>query len=86
MVPDGNDQPNKRFRIRASVRDQLPYINRSQNELGRRCGVASGYMSQLLRGTRCVGPVVRRRLLVALPDFSFDELFEEVGVREAATL
>lgn len=52
-------------------------LNLSQNALARRCGLSSGFISQLLRGIRYLGPRTRAKLLEALR-FDFDDLFEEV--------
>jgi transcriptional regulator with XRE-family HTH domain len=67
-----------RFRLRPEVRRAIARGNLSQNEVARRCGLTSGFLSQLLRGQRNPGPRTRARLLKALPGMSFDELFEEV--------
>lgn len=66
-----------RFRLRPEVRRVIATMNFSQNEVARRCGFTSGFMSQLLRGLRYPGPRTRARLLEAL-NLSFEELFEEV--------
>jgi transcriptional regulator with XRE-family HTH domain len=67
-----------KFRLKPSVGRMLARLNKSQNQLARHCNISSGYISQLLRGSRCAGPEVRARLLEALPDATFDDLFEEV--------
>lgn len=68
-----------RFRLRATVRMALARENISQNQLARRCGVTSGFMSQLLSGQRNAGPRVRARLLESLPGLDFDTLFEDAA-------
>lgn len=67
-----------RFRIRPGIRRALARLNRSQNSIAKECGLSSGYMSQLLTGCRYPGPEVRERLLSAMPEITFDQLFEEV--------
>lgn len=56
----------------------LARMNVSQNELARRAGISSGYMSQLLSQIRCAGPATREKLLQVLPGIDFDNLFNEV--------
>lgn len=68
-----------RFRIKQDLRLEAARLNLSQNGLAELCGVSSGYMSQLLSGQRCAGPLVRARLLEVFPTISFDELFERVA-------
>jgi len=65
------------YRLRPSVGKAIDRRNISQNEFGRKCGLSSGYTSQLLCGTRFVGPGARRALMDAL-GWRFDDLFEEV--------
>ena len=50
-------------------------LNMSQNELARRVGVTSGYLSQLMSGTRCPSAEVRVRLMETLGVTDFDDLF-----------
>lgn len=73
-------QPNApvRFRVKPGIKRAVARLNRSQNSIADECGVSSGYLSQLLSGVRCPGPDVRERLLIALPQMTFDQLFEEV--------
>jgi transcriptional regulator with XRE-family HTH domain len=66
------------FRLRPEVRRFQATRNLSQNELARRCGISSGYMSLLLRGHRCAGAEIRQRLLEHITGADFDTLFEEV--------
>ena len=47
----------------------------SQNWLAMKIGVSSGYMSQLMDGSRHPSPDVRRRLLDLFPECDFDDLF-----------
>lgn len=56
----------------------LSRSNLSQNEFARRCGLSSGFMSQLLAGHRFAGPQTRQRLLEKFPTVQFEDLFEEV--------
>ena len=51
----------------------------SQNELARRVGISSGYLSQLMSGTRCPSPPMRRRLLRVFGLDDFDDLFTITG-------
>jgi transcriptional regulator with XRE-family HTH domain len=52
--------------------------NVSQNDLARRCGISSGFMSQLLSGKRNAGPKTRARIAAAFPRADFDKLFQEI--------
>jgi transcriptional regulator with XRE-family HTH domain len=49
--------------------------NLSQNDLAKQLGVSSGYMSQLLCGSRRPSPRLRRRMLESLSPLGFDDLF-----------
>ena len=49
--------------------------NMSQNELARKVGISSGYLSQLISGRKCPSPEVRRKLQAALEVDSFKDLF-----------
>ena len=53
----------------------LEELDISQNELARLCGLSSGYMSQLIGGTRSPSAQVRRDIQEALGVTEFDELF-----------
>lgn len=46
-----------------------------------RIGISSGYISQLMRGTRHASPEVRQKLLEMFTPLTFDDLFtiEEGG-------
>ena len=65
-----------RVRLNASAAwERMARQNLSQNELARRLGITSGYLSQLVNGQRCPSPSLRRRLLETLPASSFEDLF-----------
>ena len=49
--------------------------NKSQNWFAQRIEVSSGYMSQLMNGSRSPSPKVRERILNYLADYNFDDLF-----------
>jgi transcriptional regulator with XRE-family HTH domain len=55
--------------------------NMSQNMLAIRIGSSSGYVSQLMCGTRIPSPRMRERLLGVLAPLGFDDIFiiEEEG-------
>lgn len=57
------------------VRQKLFRKNMSQNSLASRAGVTSGYMSQLMDGSRRPSPKLRQRLMDVFPDCTFDDLF-----------
>lgn len=61
---------------RREVLDIIARRNISQNNLARRAGIESGHMSQLLMGKRNPAGKTREKLLRALGDLSFDEVFE----------
>jgi transcriptional regulator with XRE-family HTH domain len=68
-----------RFRFRPSTFAKLlARKNFSQNDLARELGVSSGFLSQLVNGSRHAGPKTRRRIMAAIPRARFEELFEEV--------
>ena len=50
--------------------------NKSQNWLAHRLEVSSGYMSQLMDGSRNPSPKLRERIMNHLPEYKFDKLFE----------
>jgi transcriptional regulator with XRE-family HTH domain len=65
-----------KVRLRASAAwEHLSRHNFSQNELARRLGITSGYLSQLITGKRSPSAEMRRRILALLPGTTFDELF-----------
>ncbi|MBN1188584.1 MAG: helix-turn-helix transcriptional regulator [Dehalococcoidales bacterium] len=55
--------------------------NMSQNMLAVRAGISSGYISQILCGTRNPSPIVRQKLQDVLEPLTFDDIFiiEENG-------
>ena len=53
----------------------LNRLDLTQNELARRAGISSGYMSQLMSGTRRPSAALCKRLMEALDVTGFDELF-----------
>lgn len=55
--------------------------NMSQNMLAIRAGISSGYISQIISGTRNPSPVVRQKLQDVLAPLTFDDIFiiEEDG-------
>lgn len=52
--------------------------NLSQNAFAERLGISSGYMSQLMRGSRYPAAGLRARILRSLKNIKFDEVFEIV--------
>ena len=55
-----------------------PLLNRrniSQNELAKMSGISSGFLSQLIAGTRSPSPETRRRLMTSLGVSRFEDLF-----------
>ena len=65
-----------RVRLRAEeVWELLNRLNLTQNELARRIGRSSGYLSQLINGERCPSAETRRRLMQVLGVSDFDDLF-----------
>lgn len=79
-LSSANERPL--FHLHPGMRHALARLNISQNEFARRCGTSSGFVSQLLNGERRAGPRVRKKMLDAFPDLTFDELF--VAVMSAA--
>ena len=57
------------------IRRKLIKKNMSQNWLALRIGVSSGYMSQLMDGSRHPSPNVRQKFLDVFPECNFDDLF-----------
>ena len=49
--------------------------NMSQNMLAIRAGISSGYISQLMCGTRYPSPRVREKLQNVLTPLTFDDIF-----------
>ena len=69
-------RPASRVRLKQRcVWDRLDQLNLSQNELARTAGITSGYLSQLMSGTRCPSAEMRKRLQDVLEIRSFDDLF-----------
>ena len=65
-----------RVRLRAeTVWELLNRLNQTQNELARRIGRSSGYLSQLINGERFPSAETRRRLMDVLGVSDFDVLF-----------
>ena len=66
----------QRVRLNAcAVWDRLDLLGITQNELARRAGVTSGYLSLLLCGKRCPSLDVRQRLMDALGVTDFHDQF-----------
>ena len=59
-----------------SIKRILIRKNKSQNWLASKIKVSSGYMSQLMEGTRNPSPQVRERLMKAMKVSNFDDLFQ----------
>jgi len=57
------------------IRTKLIRKNMSQNWFASRAGVTSGYMSQLMDGSRRPSPKLRQRLMDVFPECEFDDLF-----------
>ena len=69
-------QPSSRVRLNPDrVWELLNRLNMSQNELARLAGISSGYLSQLMTGTRCPSAELRRRLMEVLEVPRFNDLF-----------
>ena len=69
-------KPCFRARLRTEVVwELLNRLNLSQNELARRVGIRSSYMSQLMSGQRFASPGVRQKLMDVLGMAQFDDLF-----------
>jgi transcriptional regulator with XRE-family HTH domain len=50
--------------------------NLSQNAFAERLGISSGYMSQLMRGSRYPSAELRAKILRSLKKITFDDVFE----------
>lgn len=57
------------------VEEYLARKNKSQNWLALRLGISSGYMSQLINGTRRPGPILRSKILDVLDHQNYDDIF-----------
>jgi transcriptional regulator with XRE-family HTH domain len=62
----------------SAVQRVMAKRNMSQNVLAMRVGISSGYISQLMCGTRHASPMVRQKMLDSL-GLSFDEVFTIEG-------
>lgn len=49
--------------------------NKSQNWFAHRLEISSGYMSQLMDGSRNPSPRIREKMMNYLPEHTFDDLF-----------
>ena len=69
-------QPSSRVKLNPDrVWELLNRLNMSQNELARLAGISSGYLSQLMTGTRRPSAELRRRLMKVLRVTHFEDLF-----------
>lgn len=69
-------QPASRVKVNPhAVWDLLNRLNMTQNELARLLDTSSGYLSQLMSGTRCPSAAFRKKLMSALGVTEFDDLF-----------
>ncbi|MFZ5801647.1 MAG: XRE family transcriptional regulator [Candidatus Omnitrophota bacterium] len=57
------------------IKKRLIRKNKSQNWLAYRLEVSSGYMSQLMDGSRSPSPKLRERIMNQFPESGFDDLF-----------
>ena len=64
------------------AKGRLRHRNLSRNELAQRCGLTSGYMSQLFNWERSPSPSARRRIQENLGVDDFDALFVVVKLDE----
>jgi len=56
--------------------------NMSQNMLAIRSGISSGYISQIMNGTRTPSPQLRSKLQNALTPLTFDDIFIIEEIKE----
>ena len=69
-------QPACRVKLNPRVVwERLNRLNITQNRLAAMLGITSGYLSQLMTGTRSPSAEVRRRLQEVLEVPNFDDLF-----------
>ena len=69
-------QPSSRVKLRPDrVWELLNRLNMTQSELASLTCISSGYLSQLMSGTRCPSAEVRKKLMEVLRVTSFDDLF-----------
>ncbi len=79
----GNNKYMVKVRLKTStVRRLLAEKSMSQNWLAYRLRISSGYMSQLLNGTRRPSPEIRRRFLAVLSEHTFNDLFKIEASRD----
>lgn len=65
-----------KVKLRSTTIDaHLARRNKSKSWLALKIGISSGYLSQLMDGTRNPSPKVREQIQRTLPDLSFDDLF-----------
>ena len=64
-----------------AVMQAIARRNMSQNMLAIRAGISSGYISQIMCGTRNPSPRVRQKLQDVLSPLTFDDIFiiEEIS-------
>ena len=67
---------------RRVVWDRLARLNITQNDMARRVGISSAYLSRLISGKRSPSPGMRVRLLQALDYPAFEDLFIVVSADE----
>ena len=65
----------------SAVLQAIARRNMSQNMLAIRAGISSGYISQIMCGTRNPSPRVRQKLQDVLSPLTFDDIFiiEEIS-------
>ena len=69
-------QPACRVKLNPNaVWERLNRLNVTQNQLATMVGITSGYLSQLMTGTRSPSAEVRKRLQDVLDIPNFDDLF-----------
>jgi len=57
------------------IKEMIARKNKSQNWLAHKLEISSGYLSQLMEGSRNPSPKVREKIMAALPEYQFDDLF-----------
>ena len=65
----------KVFLKRKDIKEKLIRKCKSQNWLAYRLKVSSGYMSQLMDGSRNPSPKLREKIMKVFSDCNFDDLF-----------
>lgn len=60
----------------SEVERLLAKRNLSQNAFAERLGISSGYLSQLMRGSRYPSAELRAKILRSLRGVGFDDIFE----------